>query len=185
MIYTKRQLPKYCLHKSSGRAFVRLVGKMHYLGKYGSKASRREYDRLIAEFIANGRNDTLDPDEITVEQLAQKFLNYADQECQYHRSTKLKFGKVLDVIKKLYGHLHVSQFNPIALKTIRRQYLDSGLCKDTINAYIGVIKQVFSWGCEEELVSAEVAGALRMVRALQVGRTSAIEYEDIQPVDVA
>ena len=63
MTYTKQQLPKYCSHKSSGRAFVRLAGKMHYLGKYGSKASRREYDRLIAEFLANGRKSILDPDE--------------------------------------------------------------------------------------------------------------------------
>ena len=28
---------------------------MYYLGKYGTEASKREYDRIIAEFVANGR----------------------------------------------------------------------------------------------------------------------------------
>jgi hypothetical protein len=55
MTYQKKQLPKYCKHKSTNRAFVRIDGKMYYLGKYGSDASRREYDRIIAEFLANGR----------------------------------------------------------------------------------------------------------------------------------
>jgi hypothetical protein len=55
MTYQKKQLPKYCKHKSTNRAFVRIDGKMYYLGKYGSDASRREYDRIIAEFLAHGR----------------------------------------------------------------------------------------------------------------------------------
>ena len=185
MIYTKKQLPKYCRHKSSGRAFVRLDGKMHYLGKHGSQASRKDYDRLIAEFLANGRKSFLDPDETTVEHLIVQFLDHADKECNYHNGTRLKLGKVLNTLKELYGYVHVSQFTPTALKTIRRQFLDQGLCRNTINGYIGVIKQLFSWGCEEEIVPAEVAGALRTMRALQSGRTSAVDYEDIQPVDDA
>jgi integrase len=185
MTYNKKQLPKYCQHKTSGRAFVRLEGKMHYLGKYGSQASRREYDRLIAEFITNGRKSTVDPDEISVEYLVLRFLEYADRECNYCRGTRLRLGKILDTLKGLYGAIPAAQFSPTALKTIRRQFLDSGLCRDTINGYVGVIKQLFSWGCEEEIIPAEVAGALRTVRALQSGRTSAVEYEDIQPVDDA
>jgi hypothetical protein len=62
MFRIRKQLPKYCKHKSSGRAFVRIGGKMYYLGKYGSEASRREYDRIIAAFVANGRRAFYDPD---------------------------------------------------------------------------------------------------------------------------
>ena len=39
MPYTRKQLPKYCRHKSTGQAFVRIGGKMHYLGKFGSQRS--------------------------------------------------------------------------------------------------------------------------------------------------
>ena len=40
------RLPKYRKH-ASGRAVVRINGQDHYLGPYGTKASRTEYDRAI------------------------------------------------------------------------------------------------------------------------------------------
>ena len=43
----KGKVPSYCLHKASGRAVVRLNGKDHYLGKYGSKESYQQYQQLI------------------------------------------------------------------------------------------------------------------------------------------
>jgi integrase len=60
--------------------------------------------------------------------------------------------------------------------------VDAGFCRDTVNRYTCIIKQMFTWGCEEEIVPAETAGALRMVQALQQGRTTAREYRNIQPV---
>ena len=45
-----------------------------------------------------------------------------------------------------------------------------------------IIKHVFDWGCEEEIVPATVAGALRTVKSLQIGRTSAPEYRTVKPV---
>ena len=156
---------------------------MHYLGKYGSEASRREYDRLIAEFVANGRQPFRDPDEVLIESLIVRFMDYAVKEQNYCDGTKKRIAAILRLFNDLYGKTMVSQFSPMALKTVRRQFLESGLSRDTINNYIGIIKQMFYWGSEEEIVPAEVAGALRMVKMLQKGRTAAVEYEDIQPVD--
>lgn len=51
-----KSLPKYRRHKASGQAIVTLNGQDYYLGPYNSRASRVEYDRLIAEWIANGRS---------------------------------------------------------------------------------------------------------------------------------
>src|SRR5205814_1934705 len=51
--------PKYCLDKPSGRAFVTLAGKRRYLGRHGTPASRDLYDRLIGEWIAQGRPRTV------------------------------------------------------------------------------------------------------------------------------
>ena len=48
------RLPKYRKH-ASGRAVVRINGQDHYLGPYGTKASRTEYDLAIGEWQANGR----------------------------------------------------------------------------------------------------------------------------------
>lgn len=48
-------LPKYRKHRGSGQAVVTLNGRDRYLGPYGTKASKREYDRLTGEWLANGR----------------------------------------------------------------------------------------------------------------------------------
>jgi hypothetical protein len=48
-------LPKYRKHKASGQAIVTLNGRDIYLGPHGTKASKREYDRIIGEWLQNGR----------------------------------------------------------------------------------------------------------------------------------
>ncbi len=50
-----RSFPAYQLHRASGQAVVTLNGRDCYLGPHNSNASRVEYDRLIAEWLANGR----------------------------------------------------------------------------------------------------------------------------------
>ena len=127
MTYYRKQLPKYCLHKGTGRAFVRIGGKTYYLGKHGSETSRREYDRIIAEFIANGRQPFQNPDEILIENLIARFLDHVHNEQDYGNQTQTRFGRVLKKLNHLYGKQRVSQFGPAALKVVRRQYLDEGL----------------------------------------------------------
>jgi hypothetical protein len=48
-------MPKYRLHRSSGQAIVTLYGRDFYLGPHGTKDSKVEYDRLIGEWVADGR----------------------------------------------------------------------------------------------------------------------------------
>jgi len=59
----RRKLPKYRCHKPSGQAVVTLSGKDFYLGPHDSAVSRVEYDRLVAEWLVNGRALPPDPDE--------------------------------------------------------------------------------------------------------------------------
>ena len=47
----KTNIPNYRFHKATGQAFVKLGGRRFYLGKHGSKASREEYERRIAEYL--------------------------------------------------------------------------------------------------------------------------------------
>src|SRR4051812_17068228 len=47
--------PSYRLHRPSGQAVVTLDSRDIYLGRYNSPESRAEYDRLIAEWLTNGR----------------------------------------------------------------------------------------------------------------------------------
>jgi len=69
-------VPKYRRHKASGQAIVTLAGKNQYLGPYGTKASRLEYDRLISEWVADGRPVFGDkrPDSLSINELLAAFL---------------------------------------------------------------------------------------------------------------
>ena len=55
MARQRSRIPGYLFHKASGQAIVVLNGRMSYLGEHGSEESRQEYDRLISEWLANGR----------------------------------------------------------------------------------------------------------------------------------
>ncbi|NRA97359.1 MAG: hypothetical protein HRU14_14250, partial [Planctomycetes bacterium] len=47
--------PSYRRHAPSGQAVVTLNGRDFYLGPHGSQASKAEYDRLLGEWLTNGR----------------------------------------------------------------------------------------------------------------------------------
>ena len=47
--------PSYRQHKASGQAIVTLNGEDVYLEPFGSKTSRRQYDQVVAEWLARGR----------------------------------------------------------------------------------------------------------------------------------
>ena len=52
-----QKVPSYRRHKPSGQAVVTLNGtEDHYLGKWNTKVSRAEYDRLIQEWLDGGRH---------------------------------------------------------------------------------------------------------------------------------
>jgi hypothetical protein len=73
--------PSYRLHKPSGQAIVALDQRDIYLGLYGLPQSQPEYDRLIAEWLLNGRRlrqpAYAGPGDITVNELALAYLAFA------------------------------------------------------------------------------------------------------------
>jgi len=182
MTYKRKQLPKYCLHKGSGQAYVRIAGDMHYLGKHGSDASRREYDRIMGEFIANRRQPFRHPDEITVAGLIVRYLDHIEKNLDYSHGRKNAILRTVQRLNDLYGNTPVSQFAPSSLKTIRQEWLDSGIKRETVNTYVGMIQQCFDWGREEEIIPADIAIAVCAVKPLKQGRTTAAEYNTVEPV---
>ena len=71
------RVPKYSKHRASGQAVVTLDGRDFYLGPYGTAASKREYDRRIAEWIAAGQRLPSDPNQTTVAEVAAAFRAHA------------------------------------------------------------------------------------------------------------
>lgn len=123
---SSRSLPSYSKHKASGQAVVRLSGRDIYLGPYGTKASKSEYDRLTGEWLANGRRLPLKVNDkpISLIELTADYLKYA-------KTYYVKNGKQTDEIasikisirhlNNLYGKTLAEDFGPLALIAVRNQ----------------------------------------------------------------
>src|SRR5205085_564296 len=99
------QTPKYRRHRASGQARVTISGRDIYLGPYGTTASRREYDRVIGEWLANGRQ--VSSADYSVVELIAAYWKYA---LDYYRpSPGCSDGELdgirlaLGAVKRLYG----------------------------------------------------------------------------------
>jgi len=179
--------PKYQNHRASGQAVLTLSGRDFYLGPYGSKASRLEYDRLIGEWLANGRRlpQSATPD-LTVAELLVAYLRFAKV---YYDVPACGYAAEWDTTKqamrypaRLYNTTPAAEFGPLALKTCREAMVKDDLCRTHINQQIGRIKRMFKWAVEQELVEANVWHALQAVSGLRAGKTEARESEPVKPV---
>jgi integrase len=179
--------PKYRRHRASGQAVVTLSGHDYYLGPHGTKASRIEYDRLIAEWLASGRH-LIKPGttDLSIAELSLAYLRYA--KTYYVKdgqptSTLAGIKRALDALARLYGRMSVDEFGPKRLKALRHRMVQTGkLSRTTINKRIGIIKLVFAWGVAEELVPPNHYPKLAAVKGLKKGRTEARESRPVKPV---
>jgi hypothetical protein len=141
------RVPKYCRHRASGQAIVTLDGQDIYLGKYGSAASKAEYNRLIAEWLAAGRHLPRDPDAITVGEVVAAHHRHAQQ---YYRlpdgrptSEVDNFIAAMTPLLKLYKRLPAVEFSPLKLKAVQSDMVKLKWCRSSINKHTGRIKAVF------------------------------------------
>lgn len=99
------RVPSYRYHKPTGQAVVTINGRDLYLGKWNSAASRAEYDRLIAEFLANGRRLQSEADGTVVELLNAYRMFAEDYYRKGSRVTSEYAGikDALKIVRELYG----------------------------------------------------------------------------------
>jgi integrase len=179
------RVPSYRLHKPSGRAVVTIGGADVYLGTHGTKTSRDEYDRVIGEWMANGRRAPGESD-LSVAELLLAFWKHAQA---YYRAPDGKptsqveaFRPPLRILRRLYGRTLARDFGPLALKAVRLAMVGEGWCRSQVNRQTSRVRQVFKWGVAEEIVPPSVLEALRAVEGLRIGRTDAPESEPVRPV---
>ena len=103
-------VPKYRKHRPSGQAVVTICGRDHYLGPHGTKASKAEYDRLVGEWMATGREGPPpEPEALTVTELLARYWRFAKQHYRLPDGTPSDTLEVtkpaLRMLKELYGDL--------------------------------------------------------------------------------
>lgn len=179
--------PKYCHHKPSGRAYVRLTrnGQREtiYLGDYDSSESWDLYNELVSGWLKQ-----LDDDGVyclTIDELALLFLEHC-------KGYYVKDGKqtseyecirsALRFIIRLNGTELARSFGPKKLKAVRQAMIESEFSRSTINKHVGRIRRMFRWGVENEYVPVDVLSALQTVAGLRKGRSEAKESAPVKPV---
>ncbi len=141
MPWSNNHLPKYRKHRASGQAVVTLSGQDFYLGPHGTKASKLEYDRVIGEWLQNGRSPLLgSADELTVVELCARYWKYAKN---YYRKDGKCTGEAPNIklairfLKDWYGKTLVSEFGPPALQAVRQRMIEADHSRGCVNAHIG------------------------------------------------
>lgn len=181
------RVPSYRRHKPTGHAVVTINGRDIYLGKWNSAASKGEYDRLIAEFLANGRRLQSDADATVVEVL-NAYRKFAENYYRKDGRVTSEYGCILEslkIVRELYGRKIANDFGPLALKAVRERMVDKGWSRGHINKSIGRIRRCFKWAVENELVRRDMYHGLMAVSGLRKGRSEAREPDPVMPVDDA
>jgi hypothetical protein len=178
------RVPRCCKH-ASGQSVVRLNGRDHYLGKHGTKSAREAFNRLISEWLLNGRQIPEPGNELTVNELLLAYVRHGQA---YYGPKSKELGCIKDAIKpvkELYGQTAASKFGPKAFKAVRENMVARGWCRNYVNNQADRVRRVFRWAVNEELVSGEVYHALQAVAGLRKGKTQARESDPVKPVPEA
>jgi integrase len=179
--------PSYRLHRPTGQAVVTLNGKDVYLGKHGTPESRAAFDRVIAEWLANGRQLPAPGGTrgLSVAELILAYYRFAET---YYRKNGAPTTEVeavrasLRPLRQLYGGTPAGEFGPLKLKAVRQAMIDSGLCRNEVNKRTGRVVRCFKWGVENELVPPSVHHGLKAVPGLRKGRSGVRETAPVRPV---
>ncbi|MCA8994174.1 MAG: hypothetical protein KDA88_19495 [Planctomycetaceae bacterium] len=189
----KSKVPSYSHHKASGRAVVRIGGRDHYLGAYGSDESHAAYARLIAEWrfqkkAAREKPKSLPTPSRTIMTVSEVMVKYRDFAIGYYTKNGepnkefVEMRIALKPVRELYGDTPACDFGPLKLQAVRQKMIDDGLSRGVINNRINRIRRFFKWSVAEELVPPSVMEGLRAVAGLKRGRTNAREAKPVQPV---
>jgi len=122
-------IPKLHHHKGSGQALVVIDGRSIYLGKYGTTQAQEQYDRVIAEWLSNGRRVDQNAPGLTVAETILAYWSFAQT---YYRkngeATDELYGikAAMRPLRKAYASLPVADFGPLKLKAVRQTMIDAG-----------------------------------------------------------
>lgn len=181
-------VPRYRKHRASGQAIVTLGGKDVYLGPHGTKASHREYDRVIAEWLENERTIPEPEAGLTVVELFAAYKRHAVKYYRKNGKVTTEVGCILQAaqfVKEIYGRTEAAEFGPLALQVVQRKMIEAGLSRNVINRACGRIRRIFKWGVAHQMIPPATWQALTTVPGLRKGRTDARETAPVLPVDDA
>jgi integrase len=169
-----RQAPAYCVHKSRNLAFVRLSGRMIYLGRAHSPESHERYHAVLADHYAG---KPLEPaprtrrraTAFTVAELAERWCQAEAARRGPRHPAAYEAVYAAKELARHHATATVAEFGPRAFKAIRDRMVRDGRSRQWTNRMMNAIRRCFRWGVGEELVPADRLEALAAVDGLRYG----------------
>jgi len=87
------------------------------------------------------------------------------------------------LVSEHYGSLPADAVTQTEIKAIRQKMIDDNLARTTINAKINIVKRMYYWAADEQIVPPSTWHAVQVVRNLQRGRSGARETAIVRPID--
>src|SRR5262245_31716328 len=159
-------IPRPSRHKATGQAVVCLCGKDFYLGRYGSAEANAAYERLIGDWLRNGRTlPGAAPSGPTVNEVILAFVRHAEgRYITADGSGEAAHVKdACKVLRALYGRTPAADFGPKALKAVRSKMVGKGWCRNYVNSQVNRLKRMFKWAASEELMPPSVYHGVQSV----------------------
>ena len=194
MARKKNVLPSYLLHSSSGQARVRIEGRDHLLGPYGSESSRIRYGELVAQVagglqidpLANSfrgkvpRNESEADHGLSVSELILAFKAHAEN--YYTKNGKPTaevacFKSAMRPVRELFGLIPARDLTPLCLKAAQQKYVDAGWSRGFANKSTNRIRHIWKWAVGNGLVPVATWQALTAVFPLKAGHTEAPDHK--------
>ncbi len=136
MPWSANHLPRYRKHRASGQAIVTINARDYYLGPHRTKASKIEYDRLIAEWLSSGRSLALGSPEqaVTIVELLADYLKYAAG--YYGKNAHGEYAQLMRAIRplrELYGRKVAVEFGVLQFKAVRQHVASADRSRKYVN----------------------------------------------------
>ncbi|MCC6680725.1 MAG: site-specific integrase [Phycisphaeraceae bacterium] len=170
------------IYRDRDYAYVKLDGQRVPLGRWGTAEAQEAYDRLIAEWLANGRKvpaPTVETEPQTVTEVLVAYTRHVDQ--RYGSTKAPTIRVVFRLARQLYGSEPAEAFGPKRLRVVRDSMIAAGLARSTINERIGWLVRAFKWAASHELCSERIYRRLATVQGLRRGEGGK-ETAKIKPV---
>ncbi len=182
-------VPSMLLHKASGQAYININGNRLYLGRHGTREATQRYAATLAELAANGGKLPVPQDEITVAELAEAYMEYADSNYKRADGTTTPTAGICRLVIRhvtaLYADARAVDFGPTALRAVRQRMIDKGWARTNINKSVSLIRSVWKWAAGHEMIPVTTYQTLATVEPLKRGRCAARETDPVRPVPEA
>lgn len=165
-------------------AYVMLSGIRVHCGAWGTVEAEEHYNREVAAWMARGRVMPVAQHEITVGELADMYTAHIEREYPDSPGVRERVRLSITPLTDMYSRVAACEFGPVSLKAIREFMIDKGLSLKTINERVAVLKSVFRYGAENELIPGEVHYRVQALKPLQRGKSRCKPPRVVHPVAV-